>query len=219
MGSGIPKQYLPLAGVPLLVHTLRAFENSPLITDILLVVPEADIPGVWRELVEKFGLSRVAMVLAGGAQRQDSVGNALLHVRDDHEIVVIHDGARPFVSGMLIGSAIAAAQRDGAAVVGVPVKDTVKEATTEGWVKTTLPREALWLAQTPQAFRRELILAAHARAAEEGFYGTDDASLVERMGGRVRMVHGEDENIKVTTPEDLVRGEAMIGRFLLREGR
>jgi len=218
MGCGVPKQYLPLAGVPLLVHTLRAFQNSPLITDILLVVPESDIPDVRRELVERFGLSRVAVVLAGGAQRQDSVSKALLHVRDDHAIVVIHDGARPFVSGVLIGRAIAAAETDGAAVVGVPAKDTVKEATSEGWVKRTVPRGGLWLAQTPQAFRREVILAAYARAAAEGFYGTDDASLVERMGVPVRMVPGEDANIKVTTRADLAYGETIVGGFLSGEG-
>ena len=219
MGRGVPKQYLPLAGIPLLIHTLKAFQESPLIADIILVVPEADITKVRKELVEKFGLSRVTLVLAGGAQRQDSVRNALFHVREEHEIVIVHDGARPFISDTLISRAIAAAEADGAAVVGVKVKDTVKDVTLDGWVKNTVPRDGLWLAQTPQAFRRELILAAYSRAAAEGFYATDDASLVERMGVPVRMIPGDEDNVKVTTQADMVRGEAVMRRNFPACGR
>jgi 2-C-methyl-D-erythritol 4-phosphate cytidylyltransferase len=217
MGGGVPKQYLPLAGVPLLVHTLRAFQRSRVISEIFLAVPEADIPEVRRELVEKFGLSRVVQVLAGGVQRQDSVRNALFHVRDDHEIVIVHDGVRPFVSGALIRRTIAAAEKDGAAVVGLPVQDTVKEVNPDGWVKGTVSREGLWLTQTPQAFRRNLILAAYERAAADGFYATDDAALVERMGVPVRMIRGDDDNIKITTQADLAQGEVILSRFQ-REG-
>ena len=131
---------------------------------------------------------------------------------DEHGIVVIHDAVRPFVSGDLIGRAVAAAREFGAITVGVPVKDTVKEVTAEGWVKKTVTREGLWLTQTPQAFRRPIILAAYKKAAAEGFYGTDDASLVERMGIPVRMIPGESDNIKVTTPEDLLLGDLIIRR-------
>lgn len=212
MGMGVPKQYLPLAGIPLLVHTLRVFQHSALIDDILLVVPEADVPNVRTELVEKFGLTHVSLVLAGGARRQDSVRNALFHVREDHEIVIVHDGARPFVTDMLISRVVAAAETDGAAVAGIKIKDTVKDVAADGWLKNTVPRDGLWLAQTPQAFRRELILAAYSRAAAEGFHATDDASLVERMGGAVRMIPGDDDNIKVTTPADMARGETLIRR-------
>ena len=212
MGKGIPKQYLPLAGIPILVHTLQAFQRSPVIDEIFLAVPEGDIPEVRQAIVAKYGLSKVGLILPGGRERQDSVRNALQHVSDEHGIVVIHDAVRPFVSGDLIGRAVAAAREFGAITVGVPVKDTVKEVTAEGWVKKTVTREGLWLTQTPQAFRRPIIIAAYKKAAAEGFYGTDDASLVERMEIPVRMIPGESDNIKVTTPEDLLLGDLIIRR-------
>lgn len=212
MKSGIPKQYLPLAGIPVLVHTLQAFHLSPLIDEIFLAVPEEDIPEVRRDIVSKYGISKVVLVLAGGGKRQDSVRNALSHVRDEHGIVVVHDGVRPFVSGELIGRAVAAAKEYGAAAAGVPIKDTVKEADADGWVKKTVAREGLWLTQTPQAFRREIIVTAYEKAAADGFYGTDDASLVERTGTPVRMIPGDCRNIKLTTPEDLLLGDVIVSR-------
>jgi 2-C-methyl-D-erythritol 4-phosphate cytidylyltransferase len=209
MGSEAPKQYLLLAGIPLLVHTLQAFHISAVIDEIFLAVPEKDIPEVRRDIILKYGISKVVLVLAGGGKRQDSVRNALFHVRDEHGIVVVHDGVRPFVSGELIGRAAAEC---GAATVGVPIKDTVKEADAAGWVKKTVEREGLWLTQTPQAFRREIIVAAYEKAAMDGFYGTDDASLVERMGIPVRMIPGDSHNIKLTTPEDLRLGDVIVSR-------
>jgi 2-C-methyl-D-erythritol 4-phosphate cytidylyltransferase len=211
MGKGIPKQYLPLAGIPILVHTLQAFQRSPVVDEIFLAVPEGDIPEVRQAIVEKYRLSKVVLVLPGGKERQDSVRNALRHVSGEHGIIVIHDAVRPFVSGDLIGRAVAAAREFGAITVGVPVKDTVKEVIAEGWVKKTVTREGLWLTQTPQAFRRPIIIAAYEKAAAEGFYGTDDASLVERMVP-VRMIPGESDNIKVTTPEDLLLGDLIVRR-------
>jgi len=213
MGSSVPKQYLPLAGVPVLVHTLRAFQSATVIDEIYLVVPEGDIPDVTNEIVARHGLTKVTMVLAGGAERQNSVRNALLHVRDEHGIILVHDGVRPFVSGELISRAVTAADQYGAATIGVPVKDTVKEVSDAGWVVKTVPREGLWLTQTPQAFQRTLVLAAYEKAVQEGFSGTDDASVVERMGVPVRMIPGESDNIKLTTPEDLVLGEVILRRF------
>jgi 2-C-methyl-D-erythritol 4-phosphate cytidylyltransferase len=212
MGGGVPKQYLPLAGLPLLVHTLRVFWHSPLVSRILLAVPEADIPQVRARIVEPFGLADRVRVLAGGDQRQDSVRNALSHIREDDEIVLVHDGVRPCLWPALIEQAVAAAAADGAAVAGVPVTDTLKETTPEGWVARTVPREGLWSAQTPQAFRREILAAAHERAAADGFYGTDEAALVERIGFPVRMIPGGEENIKVTTRADLLYAEAVLGR-------
>lgn len=210
MGGQTPKQYLPLAGLPLLVHTLRVFRDSPLIDQILLAVPEGDLARVRDEIVGPFGLADRVRLLAGGAERQDSVRNALALVRDDQEIVLVHDGVRPCLAPALIARAVAAAVADGAAVVGLPVKDTIKETTAEGWIVRTVPREALWAAQTPQAFRREILLAAYERAAAEGFYGTDDAALVERLGVPVRMIGGADQNIKVTTPADLAYAAAIF---------
>jgi 2-C-methyl-D-erythritol 4-phosphate cytidylyltransferase len=140
------------------------------------------------------------------------VRNALSHIREDDEIVLVHDGVRPCLWPALIEQAVAAAAADGAAVAGVPVTDTLKETTPEGWVARTVPREGLWSAQTPQAFRREILAAAHERAAADGFYGTDEAALVERIGFPVRMIPGGEENIKVTTRADLLYAEAVLGR-------
>ena len=213
MGGEIPKQYLLLAGIPILAHTLSAFQHSPLIDEILLVVPGGDVAEVRRDVVERYDFSRVSLVIAGGRERQDSVRNALVYVRDEHEIILVHDGVRPFVTEALIERAVAGAKAFGAVTVGVPVRDTVKAVDAAGRVVKTVLREGLWLTQTPQAFRREVILAAYERAAADGFYGTDDASLVERMGIPVRMIPGDADNIKMTTPEDLARGERMIRRF------
>lgn len=210
MGKGIPKQYLPLAGIPILVHTLQAFQCSPVVDEIFLAVPESDIPEVRQVIVEQYSLSKVGLILSGGKTRQDSVRNALEHVSDQHDVVVVHDGVRPFVSGDLIDQAVAAAREFGAVAVGVPVKDTIKRVTAEGWVKKTVEREGLWLTQTPQAFRKAIIIAAYMQAAMEGFYGTDDASLVERMEIPVRMIQGESDNIKVTTSEDLFYGDLIL---------
>jgi 2-C-methyl-D-erythritol 4-phosphate cytidylyltransferase len=212
MGREIPKQYLLLAGIPILAHTLGAFQRSPFVDEILLAVPEGDIAEVRSAVVERYGFSRVTLVLAGGRERQDSVKNALAHVCDEHGVIVIHDGVRPFVTGDLIERAVAGAQKYGAVSTGIPVRDTVKEVDEAGRVVKTVSREGLWLTQTPQAFRREVILAAYDRAAADGFYGTDDASLVERTGIPVRMIMGDNDNIKVTTPEDLAQGEGILCR-------
>ncbi|MFH1910769.1 MAG: 2-C-methyl-D-erythritol 4-phosphate cytidylyltransferase, partial [Pseudomonadota bacterium] len=176
MGSGIPKQYLLLGGIPVLVHTLRVFQSSPVVDEIFLVVPEGDIPEVRNAIVGRYNLFKVSLIVAGGAERQDSVRNALAHLREEHGIVLVHDGVRSFVSGELIQRVVAAAEEDGAVAVGVRVKDSVKEVNSAGWVIKTVTREGLWLTQTPQAFRKPLILAAYERAAADGFCGTDDAS-------------------------------------------
>ena len=213
MGSGVAKQFLPLAGIPVLAHTLRAFQRSSLIDEVFLVVPEGDITAVSRDIVEEYGLSKVALVLAGGAERQDSVGKALAHLCDDHGIVLVHDAVRPLVTGDLIRQVVAAAAEHGAAVAGIPIRDTVKRVGVAGVVVETVERRGLWLAQTPQAFHRTLICTAYERALQDGFVGTDDTSLVERLGISVRMIPGDHDNIKITTPEDLELGEIIIRRF------
>jgi len=203
MGGNTPKQYLLLHGIPLLVHTLRAFHDARSIDSIILAVPEDDIDEVRKNIVEKYFFTKVKDVVAGGRQRQDSVGNALKRVDEDDEIVVVHDGVRPLVSVQVIEKAVAEAQKVGAVSVGVQVKDTVKSVDKNGKVEKTVAREGLWLIQTPQVFKKNLIVDAYRRASEERFYGTDDASLVERAGIPVWMVPGEMENIKVTTREDI----------------
>ncbi|MBN2439652.1 MAG: 2-C-methyl-D-erythritol 4-phosphate cytidylyltransferase [Deltaproteobacteria bacterium] len=210
MGGDIPKQYLSLAGVPILVHTLRKFQQSPFVDEIFLVVPEGDVAEVRRDMVERYDLSRVSLVISGGRERQDSVRNALAHVRGGHEIILVHDGVRPFVTGGLIERAIAGAKAFGAVAPGVSVRDTVKKVDAAGWVVKTVQREGLWLVQTPQAFRRGVILAAYERAAKDGYYSTDDASLVEKTGIPVRMIPGDAGNIKITAPEDLERAERIV---------
>jgi 2-C-methyl-D-erythritol 4-phosphate cytidylyltransferase len=210
MGGGIAKQYLPLAGIPVLVHTLRVFQGSPLVDEIVLAVPEGDIPEVRRAIVESHGLSKVVLVVAGGRERQDSVRNALQQVRTEHGIILVHDGVRPFITHRLLERVIAAARECGAATVGVPVRDTVKAVDAAGWVAGTVERSGLWLTQTPQGFAASLLLAAYERAECEGWSATDDASLLERMGTPVRMILGEVANIKLTRPEDIDLGEAIL---------
>jgi len=219
MGSRLPKQYLSLAGFPILVHTLKPFQRSPMIDEIFLVVPEGDLTEIQRDVVVTFNLSKVSRVLAGGRERQDSVWNALMHVRREHDIVLVHDGVRPFVSGEIIERAVAGAKESGAVATGVPIQDTVKRTDPAGTVTGTVSRDGLWSVQTPQAFRREVIVDAYKKATDDGFYGTDDASLAERMGIPVRMIPGHSDNIKVTIPEDLERGRRFFnGRDGMRIG-
>ncbi len=204
MGAARPKQYLPLGDLPVIVHVLKTFSRVSAVTEILLVVPRADVPRVRSEIVGRYGLDKVHRVIAGGRERQDSVARGLAAVRADAtDIVVIHDAVRPLATPALVEAAIDGAVRWGAVATGIPVRDTVKSTDAEGWAEETLPRERLRLVQTPQAFRLEVIRRAHERAAAEGFYGTDDAALVERTGTRVRMIPGLAQNIKMTTPEDL----------------
>lgn len=212
MGGSRAKQYLPLGGVPLIVHVLRRFQECPLIGKILLVVPGGDIPFVREEIINKYGVAAVTSVTPGGRERQDSVRNGLLLTAEEDRIVLVHDGARPFVTPGLIDAVIRAARETGAVCPGIPLRDTVKSAGEDGMVAKTLDRDRLWAVQTPQGFRREILLEAFRRAGEEGFYGTDEASLVERTGRPVRIIRGAGENIKITTPEDLLLGEYLFSR-------
>lgn len=210
MGTGMKKQFLPLAGVPVLGRVLEAIEAVRLIQNIVLVVGPGDEEYCRSVVARGARASRVAAIVTGGKERQDSVYNGLLALSCDTEIVVIHDGARPLLRPAGLEEVIKAAWEKGAATMAVPVKDTVKLAGEGGFVSRTLPRSRLWLAQTPQAFHYEIILEAHRRARQENFTGTDDAGLVERMGLPVKIVPGSYENIKITTPEDLAVAEAII---------
>lgn len=212
MGNEISKQYLLLNGVPILVHTLRKFEGASAIDDVILVVPEDHIEYSRKMIVEEYHLSKVSRVLAGGRKRQDSVKNGLDAVGIDCDIVVIHDGVRPFISEDLINISVHKVLEDGAVVVGVPVSDTVKSVGSDGLIEKTIDRRTLWLTQTPQTFRREVVKTAYEKACEDNFYGTDDALLVERIGIKVRMITGSYDNIKITTPEDIAVGEEIIKR-------
>lgn len=224
MKGKVPKQFLLLDGLPILVHTLKALELASKIDEVILVVPEAQISFCQTEIVNKYNLKKISKVIPGGEQRQDSVYEGLRAVSPDTDWVMVHDGVRPFVTQEMIESAIETAKKakDGA-VVAIPMRDTPKEVSSDlptaclpdrqgqaGQITRTLDRQRLWLAQTPQVFRRLLFLRAHEVARSQGIYGTDDAALVERLGGCVRIVLGSEENIKVTTPADLKLAEAII---------
>jgi 2-C-methyl-D-erythritol 4-phosphate cytidylyltransferase len=206
MGSVEPKQFLRLGGKPILAHTLSALSNLPLLSSIFLVVPEGYISAA-GEIVSTWSRERRSgapeiFIVAGGAERRDSVYNGLMKLPAECDWVMIHDGVRPFASPGLIEAAWAGARVTGACIVAVPSTDTVKRV-QDGLVRETLSRDEIWLVQTPQVFRKQLIVAAYEKAIEAGWTGTDDASFVERLGGSVSIALGERSNIKVTTPEDL----------------
>lgn len=210
MGAAVNKQYLTLAGRPILAHTLDLFEKHPAVEGVVVVSPREEIPFCRKEVVERYGFGKVRALVEGGGERQDSVRNGLAACPGgDDDIVLIHDGVRPFFPAELIGAVAETAARVGGCVVGVPVKDTIKEV-EGGRIAGTPPRGRLWQAQTPQAFPLRVIREAHARALRDGFRGTDDASLVERLGAPVAMVEGSYRNIKITTPEDLVLARAFL---------
>lgn len=201
MGSGTPKQFLSLAGVPIFIHTLRKFARSPVIDSIDLGVRPEDMERVHQDLAREAFTKPVA-VLAGGSSRQETVERALAAAPPSTEIVVVHDAVRPFVSLDLISRVVEAARRGGAAIPGVPSIDTVKQVELQ-MILGTIPRERIVLAQTPQAFRYPLLRDAFANARQEGFMGTDESSLVERLGVNVTALMGSDRNIKITKPSDL----------------
>jgi 2-C-methyl-D-erythritol 4-phosphate cytidylyltransferase/2-C-methyl-D-erythritol 2,4-cyclodiphosphate synthase len=212
INTGTAKQYLLLDELPVLVHCLKVFEQTAVIDEIILAVPASDIKFVREELIEKNDLQKVAKIIAGGAERQDSVQNALVALTDECDIILVHDGVRPFVTRDMINRVAEAAREFQAAAVGVQAKDTIKEAQTDDFVVKTLPRQNLWLVQTPQAFQSAVLRKAYEAAYRNNFCGTDDASLVERIGVRVKMIAGSYENIKITTPEDLIIAEALLKR-------
>ena len=210
MGNETPKQFLQLGDVPLLIHALRVFESSRTITEIVVVVPENAVTYCQKELLPQFALSKVSTVIAGGARRQDSVWSGLQAVDERTKLVVVHDAVRPFVSEAMVERVIETAKTRGAAIAAVPLHDTVKRVAPDGMIETTLDRQQLWSAQTPQAFKIELLREAHQSSQESDVEATDDAFLVERIGHRVAIVNGSPDNIKVTRPEDLVMGEAIL---------
>lgn len=212
MGASINKQYLQLGGRAIVAHTLSVFEHSPLIAGICLVIPADEIPYCREHVVEAGGFRKVMEIVPGGKERQNSVMNGLnflqRHAAAD-DVVLIHDGVRPFLAPALLRESIEAARSGDGALVAVPAKDTIKTV-RNGYVIDTPDRETLWQAQTPQSFRFDIIHRAHCKAADDNFTGTDDSSLVERLEGRVRIVRGDYRNIKITTPEDLVLAEAFL---------
>ncbi len=209
------KQFSEINGVPILVHTIRKFVSVPQVTDIYVPVRKPEIAQTEERLKREVGGKRLH-VLEGGEHRQESVANALAAVQaaaDD--LILVHDAVRPFVDAAIIGSVIAAAQKYGAAIAGLPAVDTIKQVdrTAEGAIITsTIPRERVVMAQTPQGFRYAVIKKAFDEALADGFVGTDEASLVERSRHEVAVVMGSPRNIKITTPEDLELAEFFLSQ-------
>lgn len=202
---GRPKQFIKISGRPMLAWTLAVFQKAKIINGIILVVASDQLA-----LARRLPQDKIIAIVPGGSERQDSVRNGLLHLPDSAEIVLIHDGARPLVTDEIIKHSVEGARKFGAAVVGVPVKDTLKVVSCQLLVVSrTLNRDQIWAAQTPQVFRKDLILKAYQKGYNSNKI-TDDSMLVEWLGVPVKMVLGAGGNIKVTTPEDLKMAEALL---------
>lgn len=208
------KLLLELSGKPIFIYTLEVFDRDPDCEGMWLAVKEDE-----RELIEKYveqyEIKKVKGYAAGGAERQDSV-RAGLEMAGQSEVVLVHDAARPFISPAVIRELVERANESGAAIAGVPVKDTIKKV-REGVITETVDRAELWMIQTPQAFRYKLLMEAAQRAQADGFLGTDEAMLVERTGHPVQIVESTYENVKMTTPDDLIYGKAILESRLQEE--
>jgi 2-C-methyl-D-erythritol 4-phosphate cytidylyltransferase len=213
------KQFKELGGVPILVHTLRKFAASPEVYEIIVALRKSEISGFRTQLEKQYPeiLNKRLQMVEGGEHRQNSVGNALAAVAAEPEdIVLVHDGVRPFVTPQMISEVVAAAQKYGAAIAGMPAVDTVKQVdrTADGaLIKATIPRASIVMAQTPQGFRYDILKKAFDDAAADGFVGTDEASLIERAGHPVAVVMGSPKNLKITTP-----GDMELAEFFLKTG-
>ena len=214
MGTKVQKQYLEIDGKPVLYYSLHAFEQSKIIDEIILVVGENQSEYCKDEIVSKYGISKVNKIVEGGAERYHSVWNGLQEV-DDGGYVFIHDGARPFVDEEILKRAYKDVQNCKACVIGMPVKDTIKLADSDGFVNETPERSLLWMIQTPQVFESGLVKKAYALLMEqENIQVTDDAMVVEQMlGHKVKLTEGSYENIKITTPEDLDIAEIFVKKL------
>ncbi|RXF78802.1 2-C-methyl-D-erythritol 4-phosphate cytidylyltransferase [Bacillus subtilis] len=208
MKAGRNKLFIELKGDPVIIHTLRVFDSHRQCEKIILVINEQEREH-FQQLLCDYPFQTSIELVAGGDERQHSVYKGLKAVKQE-KIVLVHDGARPFIKHEQIDELIAEAEQTGAAILAVPVKDTIKRV-QDLQVSETIERSSLWAVQTPQAFRLSLLMKAHAEAERNGFLGTDDASLVEQMeGGSVRVVEGSYTNIKLTTPDDLTSAEAIM---------
>ena len=212
MKAGINKQYINLKGRPILSHTLEVFFACSAIDEIVLVIGEDDIELCDKMLLENPNCNKPLKTVIGGKERQHSVLNGLNHADSNADIVIIHDGARPFITTEIIEKCIEGAHDYKAVSLGVPIKETVKVVDEEGFVKNTPNRASIWVTQTPQAFRRDLIRQAHEMALVKNIQATDDAALVENLGYPVRMIKGDYRNIKITTYEDLAIAETIMNR-------
>lgn len=209
MKADINKQFLKLQNKEVIAHTIDKFYNNENIGEIIVVVREDEAEFFKINIIEKYGYKNIKIAF-GGSERQDSVYNGLKMVDENCKIVLIHDGARPFVNNETIDNAIESAKENKCVIVGVPVKDTIKVIDENNNVCDTPDRSTLWSIQTPQVFDYSLIMKAHEKAREDNYYGTDDSMIVEYFGQKVKVVEGSYNNIKITTPEDLKIGEEIL---------
>lgn len=210
MGGEMAKPYMPLGGREILTRTLDVFENCAVIDEIWLIVAAEQRDFCRRAIVERYGFQKVRGIVTGGAERQESVWRGLQQVASSVDLIVVHDGVRPFVSATLVRQTLRSAAQHGAAITAVPLKDTLKRVSEMGQVEMTLPRERLWRTQTPQAFQRILLHAAFQHAREQGLVATDEAGLIEAFGHPVHVILGAEQNVKITTPDDLRVGESLL---------
>lgn len=209
MGGGVNKNLLELAGEPILIRTLKTFSQVERINNLIVVVAKHEVETV-EELLRGVPELKAWRVTVGGSERQYSIANGLKLLPKDAEIILVHDAARPLVTVQTINAVIDAAKEFGGGIAAVPEKNTIKVVDAEGFVKYTPPRAELVSVLTPQGFRREILLKAYTKAAEKNFLGTDDSSLVERLGFKIKVVAGGYQNIKITTPEDMSIAETFL---------
>ncbi len=213
LGGKTRKQFLALNGKPIIAHTLQQFESCPDVDEIAVAVPEAAVVEM-ETIASRYRLHKVSKIIAGGPKRQDSVFNVLRKlVLKDSDIVLVHDGVRPFVLVKQISHVVKVCKEYGSAVLAVQPKDTIRRSNGGDFFDQTLDRTALWMVQTPQAFRASLLRRAYELARKQRFYSTDEVALVERLGVKVRIVDGSYDNIKITTSEDLELGELILQRW------
>lgn len=215
MNLKIKKQYLPLAGIPILSRTIMVFDACDRVNDIILVVPKPEKAYCKTHIIDPYGFKKKIYLVQGGNTRQESVLNGLKFIQDKltrekEAIVMIHDGVRPFVNQNMIKDCIKNAIENGACIPAVKITDTIKHAGRDCFIQKTINRENLYAAQTPQTFKLDLILRAFNHAEKTLFLGTDDASLVEHIGHKVLVIEGSKFNIKITTPEDLILGKYLL---------
>lgn len=213
MGAGQNKLFLKLLEKPILIHTLEVFQQDPFCTGIWLAVKPEERTYI-QELLEQFEITKVKGLPDGGAERQHSVHSCMKEMQQV-DIVLVHDAARPFITNDIIASLVQSAHEFGAAIAGVRAKDTMKKV-RNGIIEETVDRDSLWMIQTPQAFQFDLIVEAEDVAEKVGFLGTDEAMLVERLGHAVHIVESSYENVKMTTQEDLIFGEAILRKRALQ---
>jgi len=210
MGGIVPKQFLELDGKPILYYTLKTLQDCGIISELILVVPEKEYDNACIDWLGKPEI--VTKVVVGGEKRQDSVYNGFCELSPQTEIVLVHDGVRPFLSHQMIKESVDAAREYGAAITAIPVNDTIKRVDDSGLVSQTVDRDGLWRVQTPQVFRYELLQEAFKKANSEKFYGTDEGTLIEHLGKPIKVIEGSEQNIKITRPEDLRLSEIFISR-------